>query len=341
MADDEIKVGWKEVSTHASDVAEYILDLSNKNMAQGKYAGENFANVKFAMSNLEGADLRNADLRGCDFTGANLKGANLSGANLEGANLSAAQLKEANFKGASLKSAKLTDADIEDAILNDIDIDDLGRANLQELIEYLAKYYPHKLNLRLLNLRLLDLSRIDLRRVSLRGVDLRGCSLKGVKIWELDLSECIITPEQIAEAMGRIPTPEEMRRLLAPKPKQQAGKGGRGIDLSGLFIDDGKFGVLDLIGAKSLDIGEVLEAGKKILKPLAQKKNEAEPAKARTEGALDKQKIREAIEEHRRQEREAMTAQSVKEPVKEEKTEPQKKKVDSEMMYKYRSEREM
>jgi len=71
------------------------------------------------------------------------------------------------------------------------------------------------------------------------------------------------------------------------------------------------------------------------------KKGEAAPQPPQKGNAsLDKQKIREAIEEHKRQQQEAMVAKSAQEPVKEEKTEP-KKKVDSEIMYKYRSEREL
>ena len=39
----------------------------------------------------------------------------------------------------------LTDADFDNAILLDITIDAIALEDLQELIEYLAKYAPHKL----------------------------------------------------------------------------------------------------------------------------------------------------------------------------------------------------
>ena len=80
-------------------------------------------------------------------------------------------------------------------------MDELAIEELQALVEYLAVYYPHKLNLRRINLSLLDLKRIDLRQVSLRGVDFTGLDFTGVNIMELDLSECIITPQQIAQAL--------------------------------------------------------------------------------------------------------------------------------------------
>ena len=350
MSDEDKGVGvfWKEVSVNGSDAGEYILDLSNKNMAGGKYSGENFANVNFSMTNLEGADLSGADLSGCDFTGANLKGANLSGSNMSGVNLSAAQLANANFTRANLNSAKFVDSDIQDAILNEIEIDDLGIENLQELIEYLAKYYPEKLNLRRLNLILLDLSRIDLSRVSLRGVDLRGCSLKGVKIWELDLSECIITPAQIAEALGRIPTPEEMKKLLAPKKTKEGGGKNVGIDFGGILYDDGReFGVIDAVKDRGIDIEDVVRFGKKVKRVFAkkpQKKDEAALNRIKSEGDnLDKQKIREIIEERKKQELDKMAAKinEKQEQVKEDRSDHKKKKIDRDMMSVYRGDREI
>ena len=46
-----------------------------------------------------------------------------------------------NFTGAKLNGVKLSEADLEDAILLDIEIDAMGIEELQELIEYIAKYY--------------------------------------------------------------------------------------------------------------------------------------------------------------------------------------------------------
>ena len=133
----------------------------------------------------------------------------------------------------------------------------------------MAVYYPHKLNLTKLNLTLLDLSKIDLTNVSLRGVDFTGCSMKGVKVWELDLSECIISPAQLAEAIGHVPTPQELAKLLAPKVKK---KKREGIDMTDLFFDNGKeFGVWDVTKEKGLDIGKLVESGMKLFRKSASK----------------------------------------------------------------------
>ena len=54
----------------------------------------------------------------------------------------------------------------------------------------------------------------------MKGVDFTGMDFTGVNIMELDLSECIITPEQIAQALGRIPSVDELKKILAPKKKK-------------------------------------------------------------------------------------------------------------------------
>jgi basic membrane lipoprotein Med (substrate-binding protein (PBP1-ABC) superfamily) len=61
---------------------------------------------------------------------------------------------------------------------------------------------------------------------------------------ELDLSECIITPAQIAQALGRVPDPEELKKILAPKKKKKAK--GFYIDFTE-FLSNGHFkGWIDL-----------------------------------------------------------------------------------------------
>ena len=248
--------------------SDVVFDKSNdigfigKNLENGKFSGEDLHDANFSVSNLSNVDFSKADLRNVDFSGANLTGANLSGADLSGAILSGAVLHHTNFTGAKMKGVKLVDADLEDAILMDIDIDDIGLEELQHLIEYIAKYYPHKLNLRKINLTLLNLAQIDLRGVDLRGVDFTGVDFTGVNIAELDLSECIITPQQIAQALGRVPTRDELAKILAPKKKKST---WQGVDMSQLFLDDGKvFGVWDVINDKGISIEELLNAGKKI-----------------------------------------------------------------------------
>lgn len=245
------------------------LEMSGQILTGSVYAKQDLSNANFSAANLSGADFSGAKLHGADFSGANLTDANLSGADLSGAILSGANLLRTNFTNAKLNRVVLTEANLEEAIMLGVEIDELGIEELQALIEYMAIYYPHKLNLTKLNLTLLDLSRIDLTKVSLRGVDFTGCSMKGVKIWELDLSECIISPEQIAEALGRVPSPQELAQLLAPKVKK---KKSEGIDMTDLFFDNGKeFGVWDVTKEKGVDIGKLVESGMKLFRKSASK----------------------------------------------------------------------
>ena len=214
-------------------------DLSGMN-----YAGQDLANKDFSAANLQDANFQNANLNGADFTGADLSGADLSGADLTDAIFAGAKLKGTNFTGANMEGVILRDADIEDAILIDIRMDELAIEELQALVEYLAIYYPHKLNLTRINLSLLDLRRIDFSQVNLKGVDFRGMDFTGVNIWDMDLSECIITPDQIAQALGRVPTAEEMRRLMAPKRRKKAKRFY--IDFSDFLSNKGLKGWIDL-----------------------------------------------------------------------------------------------
>lgn len=256
-------------------IPEGIKSGSGKEYAGQVLAEQNFAktdltNANFSATDLTGADFSGAVLRGADFSGANMTDVNLSQADLSGAILAGANLTRANFTGAKLNGVTLTEANLEEAILLGIEIDELGIEELQALIEYMAIYFPHKLNLTKLNLTLLDLTKIDLTKVSLRGVDFTGCSMRGVKIWELDLSECIISPAQIAEALGHPPSPQELAQLLAPKKKEK--KKSNGIDLHDLFYDNGKeFGVWDVTKEKGLDIGKLVESGMKLFRKSAGK----------------------------------------------------------------------
>lgn len=254
-------VSWS-AAARCDDELSNSIGFVGKNLENGHFAGENLHDANFSVSNLTNVDFSNADLRGVDFSGANLTGANLSGADLSGAILAGSVLHQTNFTGAKMHGVKLVDADLEDAILLDIDIDNIGLDELQNLIEYIAKYYPHKLNLRKINLTLLNLANIDLRGVDLRGVDFTGVDFTGVNIAELDLSECIITPQQIAQALGRVPSREELARILAPKKKK---KNWKAFDLTKLFLDDGKpFGYWDATKDKGISIEELLKLGKKI-----------------------------------------------------------------------------
>ena len=209
-----------------------------ENLMGQDFSGQNLVKKDFSAANLQDANLSGANLSGADLSGADLSGADLSNADLTDAILAGAKLKGTNFTGAKMQGVILRDADIEDAILMDVDLDDLAIEELQALVEYLAVYYPHKLNLRRINLSLLNLAKIDLRYVNLNGVDFTGCDFTGVNVMELDLSACIITPEQIAQAIGHKPSPEELRKILAPKNRKKAKKFY--IDFS-TFLQDGHF----------------------------------------------------------------------------------------------------
>lgn len=344
---------WRAVSNAAdSDIGRgtflNTIDFVGKNLEDGKFANESFKNANFSVANLTNVDFSGADLRGVDFSGANLTDANLSGADLSGAVLSGAVLHGTNFTGAKLNGVKLQDADLENAILLDIEIDELGIEELQELIEYLAKYYPHKLNLAKMNLTLLNLAKIDLSKVSLRGVDFTGCDFTGVNIMELDLSECIITPQQIAQALGHVPNKEELARIMAPKKK--TAKNFNGVDISDIFLGDGReFGVLDFAHDKGISIESLMNMGKKVFRRGAEKppvKDEEALKNIRSEqenkAKSHNEELRRIIEERKRKELEvrvAMKQELEKEVVKEEPKREAKKEFDERMINRGRDSR--
>lgn len=251
----------------AADGEQYI----GMTLTGADYSGQNLSKADFSAANLQDANFKQADLSGADFSGADLSGADLSGANLSDCIFAGARLKGTNFTGANMEGVILRDADIEDAILMDINIDELAIEELQALVEYLAVYYPHKLNLRRINLSLLDLTKIDLRQVNLKGVDFTGLNFTGVNIMELDLSECIITPEQIAQALGRVPSAEELKEILSPKKKKKAKHFY--IDFTE-FLSNGHFtGWIDLTKG-SISTEDLVKAFLKVRKALTHKPNE-------------------------------------------------------------------
>lgn len=278
-----------------------------KNLESEKFAGKKLDGNDFHGASLLNGDFKNASLKGVSFTGADLSGADFSGADLTGADLSGSILKGANFTGACLNGVRLENADLEDVILLDVRIDEMGLEELQALIEYLAKYFPHKLNLAKINLTLLDLKKIDLKNVNLRGADFTGVDFTGVNIIGLNLSECIITPEQIAQAMGRVPSREELAKLLAPR-KKGGKKGNSGIDWTDFFFNDGKeIGVWDATKG-GVDIDKILKAGRQVFRHTAEKpklkvndEQIVEQAKSEQKSKEDEhnEKIREVIEKNR------------------------------------------
>ena len=249
----------KSISEISASLQNNDFNFSGKVLCGGKYAGENLQKAVFSGADLRETDFSHAKLDGADFSDADLSGANLSGANLNGAVFTGARLRGTNFTGAKMNGVVLVDADIQDAILLDVEMDALAIEELQALVEFLAVYYPHKLNLRRMNLTLLDFSRIDLSMVDLRGVDFTGVDFTGVNVYELDLSECIISPEQIAQALGRMPT--ELRQILAPKRKK---KKFRGVDFTEFFDGRGTAGVWDLTKHPGITVAQLLKSGKQL-----------------------------------------------------------------------------
>lgn len=303
--------GWSMVSRQISGSKVLFDDdglrFAGKNLENGKFAAENLQGANFSVANLTNVDFSGADLRGVDFSGANLTNADLSGADLSGAILSGTVLHRTNFTKAKLNGVKFVDADLEDAILLDVEIDVIGIEELQSLIEYLAKYYPHKLNLTKINLTLLNLAAIDLSQLDLRGVDFTGVDFTGVNITGLDLSECVITPQQIAQALGRVPGKEELARILAPKKKKK--QSYNSFDLSDLFMGNGReFGVIDFQKDKGMSIETLLKAGKKVFgsgkKPDI--KDEASLANVKSEQEMKvkshNEELRKVIEERKQKE---------------------------------------
>ena len=304
---------WKAVAGNIGQEEEFEEDLpllniefNGKNLENGEFDHENLQDANFSAANLSGVNFSGSDLRGADFSGANLTNTNLSGADLAGATFAGAQLIGTNFTGAKLKNTLFTDAFFQDAILLDLEIDDITIEELQQLIEFVAKYYPEKLDLTKINLTMLDLRRIDLSKVSLRGVDFTGVDFTGINIMELDLSECIITPEQIAQALGRVPSDEELRRILAPKKKK--GKAGKGIDFTELFLNGHKqFGVIDVVHDKGMDVDKLVKISRQIYKTMhGKEKAPVEDKEAleyvRNQNRANKEELRQVIEERKRRE---------------------------------------
>ncbi|MBQ7304406.1 MAG: pentapeptide repeat-containing protein [Alphaproteobacteria bacterium] len=299
------------------------FNFSGKVLRGGKYVGEKLQNANFSSADLKEVDFKNADLHGSDFTAADLSGADLSGANLNGAVFTGAKLRGTNFTGAKMNGVILVDADIQDAILLDVEMDQLALEELQALVEYLAIYYPHKLNLTRMNLTLLDFTKIDLSQVNLRGVDFTGVDFTGVNIFEWDLSECIITPEQIAQALGRPPTPQELKKILAPKNKKKFKL--KGIDFTSFFDGRGTVGVWDLTKHPGISAKDLLKMSKQIYNAVIKKpepKDEeifAQFHKSNEEkqDALAKEhndEVRKAIEERKRAVREEKVSHADEKP---------------------------
>ena len=109
----------------------------------------------------------------------------------------------------------------------------------------------------------------------------------------MDLSECIISPAQIEQALGHQPTMEEMKKLMAPKSGKAKNKRG-GFDFEE-FLRGGRSRLdFDARGA-SVDTKELIESGKKLYKELTQKEEKKETKEDNTE------EVRKSIEQYKRE----------------------------------------
>ena len=309
-------------------------EAPNHNLPQRKETfsarDKDFSGYNFSGKDLTGADFSGANLRGVDFSGAILENVNFTNCDLTGAIFSGAILRNANFYKAKLHDVTLHNADIENAILLEADLDNLTIEELQELVEFLAINFPHKVNLSRLNLFMLDLKRIDLRNLDLRGVDFTGIDFTGINVFELDLSECIISPAQIAQALGRVPTPLELKQILAPKKKKKA-KGKPIVDLTEFFLGHNREVGIDDVFRNFSSMDKLLEAGKRVVNAIAPKPSvkderiiEKFEEKHHEEQSRHNEDLRRAIEENKRavleqrrlekekEEREALEAQNTK-----------------------------
>lgn len=310
-------------------------NFSGQVFEKQSFVGKNLDGASFAGASLIGADFRNVSLKGVDFSGADLTGADFSGADLSEANLSGAILRDTVFNRARFDKIKLGEADLDGAFLLDLRIDEIGLEELQELVEFLAKNFPHKLNLMRINLKLLDLKRIDLSQLDLRGVDFTGVDFTGVNIIGLNLSECIITPQQIAQALGRPPTPAEMQQLMAPRKKNQK-EGWKGMDWMDLFVDDGReLGVWDVSRSKGVSIDKIFDAGRKVFrrsaaKPKIKDEEILEQVKSEQKAKSDerKEKVLENIEKNKQAVLEARKERQRELQEKEQEERKQQKSID-------------
>lgn len=274
-------------------------------LENASFVGQTLESQSFRGASLINADFSGVSLKNIDFSGADLSGADFSNANLEGVDLSGAILRGTKFAHSRLDNVKFNGADLDQADLSDINPNDLSLEDLQALIEYLAKYFPHKLNFALLNLRLLDLTRIDLSKCDLRGADFTGIDFTGVSLIGVNLSECVITPQQIAQALGHPPTQQELMQLFPPRDKERSKSSG-GIDWSDFFFNDREIGVWDVSKDRGLSIESLIKTGRKVFrhrtdKPQLKEHDSQEPndSEGKSQAEIDKEKVLENIEKNR------------------------------------------
>jgi uncharacterized protein YjbI with pentapeptide repeats len=145
-------------------------------------------------ASLCGAKLVNAKLYKAELGGVDLRGADLSHANLGGAYLMLADHSDANLHGADLSIKSLRE-DFIDKLAPDEALPDTSKWIGADL---------SYADLRGANLTDANLWQADLRCAYLQGANLRGANLTGAYLFEANLTDTIVTTEQLSKAkMGR------------------------------------------------------------------------------------------------------------------------------------------
>lgn len=112
-----------------------------------------------------------------------------------------------------------------------------------------------------------------------------------------------------------MPTKDELAKIMAPKKKNKA-KGFEGVDISSIFLGDGKeLGVWDFINDKGISIETLMKVGKKVFRHGAEKppvKDEEALKNIKSEQELKvkshNDELRKVIEERKRKTLEELAA---------------------------------
>ncbi|MBN1103119.1 MAG: pentapeptide repeat-containing protein [Deltaproteobacteria bacterium] len=175
----------------------YAAHLSRANLRGANLRGANLEKANLMDSVLEGADLSDANLKGAQMAAADLRKVLAERACMQGAYLRGADLREADFYksdlrgtvliGAKMDLAKFKRANLSGANVNEVGLCDatLPYADLRE-----ADFAGAKVERALL--RSANLRDSDFSHASLMGSDLSGADLSGIRLFQTDLSGCVL-----------------------------------------------------------------------------------------------------------------------------------------------------
>jgi uncharacterized protein YjbI with pentapeptide repeats len=280
MTPDELKV---IIAKHAAFVGRRVGGV-RANLKKAELAGLDFSKAQLQTAVFAGSDCRRAKFVGCD-----LSHADFFGAALEDANLSWALLKCTDFRGAVLRNARLngsnmSQSDLRPGIWMDMSehlnedqqtvtrVSDLSNASLQSANLSSARL-THALlqNADLSNADLSDsdLSFAKLKNANLANANLTNANLSKTLLKGADLSNCIVTVQQIemADVTDAVLPPTIAKQLSMPSvhrsPKDElerriydhqrwmetGGQVGARADLKGCNLSKRDLRYVDLSGA--------------------------------------------------------------------------------------------